>query len=46
VPAHAQRFAVPRASRPSIRLRDLGTDQDPCKRQRFALAFSGRASRP
>jgi hypothetical protein len=46
VPAHAQRFAVPRASRPSIRLRDLATDQDPCKRQRFALAFSGRASRP
>lgn len=45
VPAHAQRFAVPRASRPAIRLRSLGTDQNRCKHQRFALAFAGRASR-
>jgi hypothetical protein len=45
VPAHARQFPVPRASRPKIRLRSLGTDQNHCKRQRFALVFAGRASR-
>jgi hypothetical protein len=45
VPAHAERFPVPRASRPAIRLRSLPTNQDRCKRQTFALAFVGRASR-
>ena len=44
VPAGANGYPVPAASRPLIRLRSLATNQNRCKRQTFTLSFTGSAT--
>jgi hypothetical protein len=43
VPASADAYPVPASSRPSIRLRDTGTNQDSCKGRSFTLVLDGEA---
>jgi hypothetical protein len=44
VPAGARGYPVPLGNRPLIRLRNLATNQNRCKRQTFTLSFTGSAT--
>jgi hypothetical protein len=43
VPAAADAYPVPASSRPAIRLRDTGSNQDSCKGRSFELVLDGKA---
>jgi len=45
VPANSPGTLVPAAFQPQIRLKDLSTNQDPCKRASFSLSYSGTATK-
>ena len=45
VPANSPGTLVPAAFQPQIRLKDLSTNQDLCKRAQFNLSYSGTASK-
>ncbi len=46
VPGNATDFLVPQPMRPHVRLANLATNQDGCKRQTVELHFDGSANGP